>query len=734
MGTSLRIASSLLILVGAPAYAQTAASPDLPAAASVQSEVTPYLPAFFAPYNPVNAWDMISRIPGFSADTGSDVRGLSGAAGNILIDGERPPGKTDLGDILGRLRANQIARIDLIRGGAPGIDMQGKIMVINIIRLQNTGGFSGLAEIGTRYTPGRDRADGTLHLEGARELANGTKLDGRLSYNRVDGERGNPGERRVRVSPTGALISSVSNDADQFEEEISGTLSAEFDLFGGETRLAGTVDKSQEDELRTEVFDSGPPRLTEQTGEEDRREVEASYAYSLANGGRLQAVLTQNWSEEASDSISLSGRPPTGNVSEESGGDLGVTASYPLRPGLRLQSVFAKSWHEESSASSSIRSGGTLSSEIDNEESGETALRASVFYDPRESLSIEAGAEAAYNVLEGSSEIALDGTSIVVPGSQAKVDEKRGEAFAVATWRMRPDLTLDGALRYEFSTLASSGVVKKLSFIKPMAQARWEIGSGREILARVERTVGQLDFGDFLSSASISEFDEIITAGAVELTPTQDWVTSIQFDQRFWDTGTLRVEAEYHALSDVIAERPIVTSEGVFEGTGNIGDGRQAYLNAEADMPLDRLGVAGGRLGLEAQLLLYSDVTDPFTEERRKFGNDRDYEIELNFEQDVRAWNVTWGFSVGTNARSYSYRRNSIEVSRETPEFSAFVSYKPSSRSIWRLEAYNIVTRRFDRRREVYFGQRNITPANFFETRRNENLPSLRLTYRRTTG
>jgi hypothetical protein len=57
------------------------------------------------------------------------VRGFEGAAGDVLIDGELPTSKSDdLESVLRRIPASQVARIDLIRGGAPGIDMHGKVV------------------------------------------------------------------------------------------------------------------------------------------------------------------------------------------------------------------------------------------------------------------------------------------------------------------------------------------------------------------------------------------------------------------------------------------------------------------------------------------------------------------------------------------------------------------------------------------------------------------------------
>src|SRR5690606_29977956 len=91
--------------------------------------------AFFADARPNNALDMIQRLPGFGLDTGNNsTRGFAGAAGNVLIDGDRPSSKSDsLDQVLRRIAAGSVERIELIRGGAPGIDMQGRAVIANVV-------------------------------------------------------------------------------------------------------------------------------------------------------------------------------------------------------------------------------------------------------------------------------------------------------------------------------------------------------------------------------------------------------------------------------------------------------------------------------------------------------------------------------------------------------------------------------------------------------------------------
>jgi TonB-dependent Receptor Plug Domain len=84
-----------------------------------QAGVARYGADFFAPMRPATAWDMIQRLPGFAFDPGLQVRGFAGAAGNVLIDGDRPTTKQDdLQSILQRIPAARVDHIDVIRGGA----------------------------------------------------------------------------------------------------------------------------------------------------------------------------------------------------------------------------------------------------------------------------------------------------------------------------------------------------------------------------------------------------------------------------------------------------------------------------------------------------------------------------------------------------------------------------------------------------------------------------------------
>jgi len=84
---------------------------------STAPSVTPFAPAFFADSRPSSAMDMIGRLPGFSFDGGDSNQGFASAGGNVPVDGEAPPSRSDsLSPILKGLRPiGQVAFVETTR-------------------------------------------------------------------------------------------------------------------------------------------------------------------------------------------------------------------------------------------------------------------------------------------------------------------------------------------------------------------------------------------------------------------------------------------------------------------------------------------------------------------------------------------------------------------------------------------------------------------------------------------
>ncbi|HEX7946187.1 MAG TPA: TonB-dependent receptor plug domain-containing protein, partial [Phenylobacterium sp.] len=206
-----------------------------PVTGTPQQGVTSYGPEFFTAQQPSTAVDMLNRIPGFTLDNGATVRGFEGAAGNVLIDGQRPASKSEtLQDIIFRIPAGKVARIDIIRGGAPGIDMQGKTVLANVI-LKKDGGVRGVIAVAdNRQEDGRNL--GQVRLEGSGALGDVKwELSGRVFRGIDDGYGAGKGARFTPGQPT--VLTGYDGEGDGLAWNSVGAVEAP--VLGGSLRING---------------------------------------------------------------------------------------------------------------------------------------------------------------------------------------------------------------------------------------------------------------------------------------------------------------------------------------------------------------------------------------------------------------------------------------------------------------------------------------------------------------
>ena len=117
-------AASWLVL-GLPSLAWSA-EPASEAASS-------FAAGFFTQYNPTTAADMVARVPGFDLQDGAERRGFAASSGNLLINGERPSSKAVPSEILKRIPAGAVVRIELLSGSDAGSDIRGQSQIVKVV-------------------------------------------------------------------------------------------------------------------------------------------------------------------------------------------------------------------------------------------------------------------------------------------------------------------------------------------------------------------------------------------------------------------------------------------------------------------------------------------------------------------------------------------------------------------------------------------------------------------------
>jgi outer membrane receptor protein involved in Fe transport len=618
-----------------------------------QRGVIPYPPEFFAAAQPSTALDMITRLPGFSLEQGDNARGFAGTSGNFLINGERPTTKNEsLEDMLRRISASTVERIDLIRGGAPGIDMQGRTVMANIV-LKRTVQVEKVVNLQTYLYP-----DGffgpILELQGSRREGDNA-LEGSLKATRDRTDNTFDGGVRLRSNGSGAP---TSKDALKGYDIIQNYLvrgAIQRPMLGGKTRLNAKLEyfSFDRDVTATRVFPAPGRELNGETLENFAGEFGARYDRKLSPATDLQLVLLQNLQRE----------------------NYGSTFEAP--------SQFVD-----------------YSSRTDT---GETILRSEIKHRRSDSLSFEAGVEGAYNFLDGDTRYFENRVLIPLPAAQVKVEELRGELSGKAIWRASPKLNLEAGARMEISRISQSGdtdLAKSFFYPKPRVLATWSPTKTDQLRVRVEREVGQLDFGDFVSSAGTET--GTVDAGNPDLQPDRRWTIETAWEKRFWGGGALVMLWRHAEIQDVVDVIPI---NKTFEAPGNIGDGTSDFYQVNLTLPTDKLKISGGQL--KARLSwAESEVTDPVTHAKRRISGQTPFTCDVRFTRDMPGGKWSWGvISFCQNEQRY-YRIGEVRTFRFEQWLEGFAEWRPRKDLTVRAELANWTSRHKSRTRVIYSGNR----------------------------
>jgi len=618
-----RMMVSALALTGV-AYAQEA-PPTAPAASdavvtptATTGDRTSYDAAQFAQYNPQTALDMVRQLPGFSLDGGADRRGFSGAVGNLLIDGVRPSTKSQgVEGILSRIPANQVVRLEILRGAAVAGDASGQSTLLNVVRTESSG--SGVYEAGFELT-----------------------------------SRGVP-------APRGEL--SYSGRSGNVEYSLAGSLFSQYrDLPGW--RLFS----DQPGDVSTGRAETPSPR--------DFREatVTGSVAFPLW-GGRLSTNAQVNaWRFNADNDyyfFDALDNPDSALLQDYQerrlGYEIGVNYDRDLGPwSLGLIGLVNRGTYESDENDLFLDGAGALDGDFQQDivqEASESIARATLSRSFGPQHRIEFGAEGAFNSLD--QELELGGTFAPPSFDNANVlvEEERAELSASHTWRPSDEWSVETRLNWETSTLTFTGDSNQtvdLAFWKPSLQVTRTFAGNNQLRFRVYRDVSQLDFGDFVSAAATA--DAIISGGNPDLVPQTDWRYELGADLRFPGGAALGLTLTQHQISDV-TDVVYIPAAG-YDAPGNLGDGEATSLDVNFSMPVPH--VEGGRLTI-AGYLWDTEVTDPLTSQPRIFSYQPESQIEVNFRQDLPDLRLAWTISVFKQGETQAYRFNEIDTSEEGP-------------------------------------------------------------------
>ena len=638
------LATAATLLLAAAASAQAAETPkpadqaaavapvptgptaQAPMDDTAQKGVLVFTPDFFAANRPNTAQDMVNRVPGFTIQDGSGTRGFEGAVGNVLINGNRPASKNDTAtNVLSRIPADRVERIELIRGGAPGVDMQGYSVVVNVVQKKGVSHQQIATWNAWLFDGGHDVYGGSYQFT----ATNGDTSWGVLLSDSTSTSDSNGAGRSVRHDGTGKLV--------RDEAYLD-------DGYGG------------------------------------GRSIRANWSGPLL-GGKLEATTrfgVNDW-HEWTDLTSPTAFRRSAYDEESHSGELGLTYTRPLAPKWALETRLIHSFEDFDNVSTSdaTLNGATSDQQrfVADGDSSESIFRALLRHDFSAALTLEAGAEGAYNMLDVTQAYSVGGVGVPLPSASVKVEELRGEAFSKATWRVNPKLTLEGGLRLEKSRLEQSGDAenkKSFFYAKPRFLATWTPIANNQVRVRFERELGQLDFEDFAASSDLD--DETVYGGNVELKPEQRWISEVIYERRFWGQGVVSIGYRHDEIIGVIDRLPL--PDGL-SAVGNIGDGTLDRLSLNIVVPTDKLGIKGGRFTFKNDWN-ESHVKDPTTGRDRPITKVRPTQANIGFQQDIVSWKTQWGITWLPLLGQGTYDVDQTSVWRGSRYYEAFAEYKPT--------------------------------------------------------
>lgn len=664
----------------------TAEAVPAPAQAPAQNGRTVYEVAYFAQFSPSSALEVVQRTPGFSLELGAqDVRGFGQAAGNVVINGARPSSKSDtLDTILARIPASRVARVEVGAGDLFGSEYSGKSQVLNLV-LTAAGGIAGTLDAGLRRDfSGQVRPDGNVS---ALYRRGNSTFNASAGFNNAHFPE--EGTDTLITLPSGALREFRRKYNDTSDRE--GFLSGSWALSGGDNEDAhlnfrvakGRFQLDQENDVFPAAGAIRDDRLSQNSRRQDY-EVGGDVTRPLFGGGiKLVGLATRRHRLNLDVSLNRIGGDVIGGFAQDS-------------ESQRDETVARLTW-----------SRGNF-----------------------EGWSVETGAEGALNSLDSDVNFfALDDegarTRIDLPVDQAIVTEYRGEAFVNAGRSLSPKLRMDLGLTYEASRLTVAGdaeAERTLRFLKPKAVLDWKPKPGWHAQLALSRTVAQLNFEDFISSAELA--NDRVDAGNANLVPQRAWEARLTIDLTILGDGLAKLDFGYNLISQLQDRVP--TPEG-FDAPGNLGTGRQAFARATLDAPLARFGIKGGRLTVNA-LLQHTSVEDPYTLTSRRFSGFPSWDVDASFRQDLGKF--AWGINYFGQPRIAFYRRDEIDSPNGIEPFlTAFGEYRPSRRTTVTLGLNNLLQVAGTRDRTFFFPDRaNLNPALFERRERNAHISmSLRL-------
>ena len=679
------------------AYAQTpvqeeAVNPELTSTPDEsvidgESQTAPqiYTPDYFEQFNPNTAQDMVARLPGFTLQGGEGTeRGFGQASLNILINGRRPSSKSsDASEILRRIPAVTVTRIEIVDGASldiPGLSGQ----VANIIA--KSGSLDGSWRYTARFEEGTEPQlyEGALNISGKKGLFEYVLG---LSVEQFTFTENGPEQY---FDGNGTLIEDRIEDGAYQDQEPEIDLNLTLNRLNGDVanlNLAGSLQNTNSG--LNEFFEAVTPQgvsgqSRSNTGEDEYKyEIGGDYSTDLSlfgHDGRLKLIGLHNLDNSDISSVfefqALGAPLQTQRFLRDD-----VTTEYIARGEYTWKTGGGRDW--------------------------------------------TASLEGAFNKLDSETALFInDGNAIP---DDVQVEEKRVQANVTQSWSLNDRINLQTSLGAEYSEIhVVSETPPARTFFRPKGfiSGSYKASPRYTWRAKIERSVGQLNFTTFISTVNLVE--NLENEGNDNIVPEQKWRAELALERKDSKglSGTVR---GYIDFVDDPVDRIIIAraaNGAVLDGPGNLDSALVYGANANLTWLLDDFGLDGMRLeGFGS--VSDSEIEDPLTGEDRAINSTILWLYSLELRQDVPNSPYAWEAAIEQGRQSPVFRlSDSFDTRFIRPESRLSFIHKDLFGMQWTLDFTNVFDFKSEQERLIFSPNRNgdIVQSRFFSRQRGRRI------------
>ena len=636
---------------------------------SEASATQTYGPNYFTHFAPQTAADMVARLPGFEIRGGEGgARGFGQASLNILINGRRPSSKSSgANDILRRIPAANVTQIEIVDGATldiPGLTGQ----VANIIA--KTGELSGSWNWAARFEEGSrpQLADGGISFSAKRgrlEAVGGLNF-GQYTFTEHGDE--------TFFDGLGAIIQDREEKIGFVNQRPSASLNLSFNRDNGDIanlNLSGHI--MTRDVTVQEVFENltdeslSGTSVSENGTDSERFEISGDYSFdvpAMGTNGRLKLIALHR--TDTTD----------------------------------LNNLFV---YED------IGSGQTRYTYLLDDKATEYIARSEYTWKSGDTNDWSLAVEGAVNTLASEGEVIQDRESLQI--EYVDIEEDRVQANLSRSWALNDRTNMQISTGAEYSVI--SGDVSSLvgpdylpadtvddefsdSFFRPkgFANISFKLDEAWTFRAEVERSVGQLNFGTYVSGVNFASGTE--TSGG-KIVPEQKWEGELELHHQNSSGLSGRAKVFYQNIQDPILQ---VLFDDDSQGPGNLDNHAHRYgIEGNLTWVLDDV-LKGLWLSVDG-ILADSEIEDPITLQTRATNGQRLWEYDIEARWDIDGTPFAIEAEIEQGKRDASFRVD--EWTSNTfirPEFQASLIHKDLFGMQWTAKIQNILD--FELRRERF--------------------------------